>query len=317
MKEQRNMATTEAKIRLQPTIYTFNLKDIPLEKYTETLKVLFNNPDFSDAVQKRNQLVKTAGRIRPNSAEMRSLIRAIQQRDHKLADMLYMSIVQTNLHSEESYDFLSFSTLLKYYVDYSIEGMQDRVNNLACNLDRLTFLADMLESLVVDIKSGMQSIFKGSIEFHQFDAVCQVLNQLRGFFNITRSKDTKSPEAQLYMDYADSINDYLGKRLKTYTDKYRKLHPTPKVYSKQDMILAIHRFLDIDEHLCESFIKQTETGGIYIDAVALAFNLNQEQTARLDSLVGKIVKKQSTDAILTYCFSVTDAIMSFYSKNNV
>lgn len=314
MNEQNNMVATEAKIRMQPTIYTFNFKDIPTENYIQTLKVLFNNPDFGDAVQKRNRLVNTAGRIRPHSAEMRSLIRAIQQHDHKLADMLYMSLVQANLHSEVSYDFLSFSTLLKYYIDYSQEGVRDRVNNLACNLDRLTFLADMLESLVVDIKADMQSVFGGNIEFHQFDAVCQVLTQLRGFFNITRSKDANSPEAQLYMDYADSINEYLGKRLKTYTDKYRKFHPMPKVYTKQEMAFAIHQVFGIEDHLCESFIKQTETGGFYIDAVALAFNLNKEQTERLDSLVGKITKKQSTDAILTYCFSVTDAIMNLYSK---
>lgn len=260
MNEQKNLVATETKIRMQPTIYTFNFNDIPTENYIQTLKVLFNNPDFGDAVQKRNRLVNTAGRIRPQSAEMRSLIRAIQQHDHKLADMLYMSLVQANLHSDVSYDFLSFSTLLKYYIDYSQEGVRDRVKNLACNLDRLTFLADMLESLVVDIKADMQSVFGGNIEFHQFDAVCQVLTQLRGFFNITRSKDANSPEAQLYMDYADSINEYLGKRLKTYTDKYRKFHPMPKVYTKQEMAFAIHYVFGIEDHLCESFIKQTETG---------------------------------------------------------
>ena len=40
-----------AKIQSQPTIYTFNFKDVPTDKYTEALKELFANPDFSNATE--------------------------------------------------------------------------------------------------------------------------------------------------------------------------------------------------------------------------------------------------------------------------
>ena len=73
-------------VRQQPTIYTFNLKDVPASKYAETLDVLFHNPDYNDIVEKRNRLVNSAERLRPGSTEMLNLIRTIQSQDRKLAD---------------------------------------------------------------------------------------------------------------------------------------------------------------------------------------------------------------------------------------
>ena len=99
----------EKKIREQPTLYMFNFKDIPAEKYTESLKQLFANPDFAEAVEKRNTLVKTAERIPKNTTQMASIINAILQRDRKLADLVYSVLVQANLHSDVSCDFISWN----------------------------------------------------------------------------------------------------------------------------------------------------------------------------------------------------------------
>ena len=298
------------KAMAQPTIYTFNFKDVPADKYTEALKVLFANPDFAEGVEKRNALVKSAGRIPRGTSQMTSIINAIQQRDRKLADIMYSALVQINLHSNEGYDFISFANLLKYYVDYSKDGMRDNVNHLAANLDKVTFLSDMLESVLVDVKADMRTVFGPTIEFNQFDAVQQVLAQLRGFFKSARPSDTSRPETQLYFDYSDSINEYLAKRMKTYIDKYRKLHPVPKAYTAEDMVNAVHEIFRIDRHLAKAFIQHTETGGAYIDATALAFNLNAEQTQMIDKLTGKVEKKDA----LTYSFTITDAIMKTYSE---
>lgn len=133
MAKSKPTLTREQVVRNQPTIYTFNFKDVPVSKYAETLDVLFHNPDYNDAVDKRNRLVKSADRLRPGTSEMANIVRTIQQHDRKLADIMYASIVQTNLHSEVSNDFLSFDTLLKYYVDYRQEGMRERVSVMAAN----------------------------------------------------------------------------------------------------------------------------------------------------------------------------------------
>lgn len=316
MAKSKSTLTREQVVRNQPTIYTFNFKDVPVTKYAETLDVLFHNPDYNDAVDKRNRLVKSADRLRPGTSEMANIVRTIQQHDRKLADLMYASIVQANLRSEVTNDFLSFGTLLKYYVDYRKEGMRERVDRMAANLDKITFLADMLESVVTDVKADMRHVFNGGIDFNQFDAVSNVLTQLRGFFKSARSKDANSPEAQLYFDYSDSINDYLEKRLKTYTEKYRKLHPAPPVYTEADLVEGLNQFFGRNDKFDISLIGHTESGGCYIDFKALSLRLDDSDIEKLKKVSDKMKSNNTTDVELRYSFNATDLIMRYYKRPN-
>ena len=304
----------EQVVRKQPTVYTFNFKDVPVSKYAETLDVLFHNPDYNEAVEKRNRLVKSADRLRPGTSEMANIVRTIQQHDRKLADIMYASIVQTNLHSNVTNDFLSFDTLLKYYVDYRKDGMRERVDRMAANLDKVTFLADMLESVVTDVKADMRHVFDCGIDFNQFDAVNNVLTQLRGFFKSARSKDANSPEAQLYFDYSDSINDYLDKRLKTYTDKYRKLHPAVPVYTEADLVEGLNQFFGRNDKFDMSLVGHTESGGCYIDFKALSLRLDDSDIEKLRNVTEKMKSNKTTDVELRYSFNATDLIMRHYKR---
>lgn len=314
MAKSKPILTREQVVRNQPTVYTFNFKDVPVSKYAKTLDVLFHNPDYNDAVDKRNRLVKSSDRLRPGSSEMANIVRTIQQHDRKLADIMYASIVQTNLHSEVSNDFLSFDTLLKYYVDYRKAGMRECVSRMAANLDKVTFLADMLESVVTDVKADMRHVFDGGIDFNQFDAVSNVLTQLRGFFKSARSKDANSPEAQLYFDYSDSINDYLEKRLKTYTDKYRKLHPAAPVYTEDDLVEGLNQFFGRNDKFDMSLIGHTESGGCYIDFKALSLRLDDRDVEKLKKVSDKMKSNNTTDVELRYSFNATDLIMRHYKR---
>lgn len=304
----------EYMVRQQPTIYTFNFKDIPTGKYAETLEVLFHNPDYNEAVEKRNRLVMAAKRVRQGSNEMNSLVRTIQQHDRRLAEIMYASIVQTNVHSEVKYDFMSFNTLLKYYVDYSKEGMKKKTERLAANLDKVTFIADMLENLVTDVKADMRDVFDEHIEFNQFDAVQKVLTQLRGFFKTVRGKDDSSPEAQLYFDYSDSINEYVGKRLKTYSAKYRKMHPAVQPYDETDLVEALKQFFRKDENFYEECIAHTVSGGCYINACSLCRYLDRQQIKRIEETTADMKPDSNDDEMLMYNFKLTDAIMEQYKR---
>lgn len=314
MAKSNSIKAREELVSNQPTIYSFHFKDVPTSKYAESLDVLFHNPDYNDAVEKRNRLVKSAERLRPGSSEMVNLVRTIQQHDRKLADIMYASIVQTNLHSEVSYDFLSFGTLLRYYVDYNKDGMRERVDRMAANLDKVTFLADMLESVVTDVKADMREIFNDGIEFNQFDAVLKVLTQLRGFFKSARRGDADSPEAQLYFDYSDSINDYLEKRLKTYTDKYRKLHPVAQVYTEADLVEGLNQFFGCNDKFDMSVIAHTESGGCYIDFAQLCLRLSRNDIEKIEKVTGKMQSNNITDVALRYSFNATDLIMGQYKR---
>ena len=309
--QQQALAKREQQIRNLPTIYTFNFRDVPADKYAEALERLFSNPDFAEAVRNRNELVRAASRIPQNSPQMASLIRAIQEKDKKLAMNMYSLLVQVNVRSDESYDFLNFGQLLRYYVDYSKPGMQETVDKLAINLDKVTFLTDALESIVVDVKSYMTTIFNGRVEFHQFDGVMQVLKQMQGFFNFARTKDINSKDNDLYCEYADSINAYMDKRMKTYSEKHRKLHPQLPGFTQDQMVEAINLFFGEDKKFNESFIARTESGGCYIDGMKLIPNLSEEQTAKLDKLVPR---PKEGNSMQKYFLHITDAIMLYYAQ---
>lgn len=309
--QQQAMAKREAQIRNLPTIYTFNFKDVPADVYVKTLETLFADPKFADAVRNRNELVRAANRIPQGSPQMLSLIKAIQDKDSKLANSIYALLVQVNLRSEVTYDFLSFGHLIRYYVDYSRPGIQEKVDQLNTNLDKITFLSETLENLLTQVKGDMLEIFKGASEFQQFDGVMASLRQLSGFFDFARKKDEKSKDYALYYEYADSINAYMEKRMQTYSAKYRKLHPTLPGFTQEQMVEAINLFFGEDKKFNESFISTTDSGGKYIDAVKLSFNIDEEQTKKLDKLVPK---PKGGNSIQKYCLNVTDAIMFYYAQ---
>ena len=301
-------------VRLQPTVYQFHFKDVPSTQYAKSLDVLFHNPDYLDAVEKRNRIVETSKRMRVGTSEMRNLLRTIQQHDRRLADIMYATMVQTNLRADVSYDFMNFSTLLKYYVDYSQPGMKEKVDLLASRLDRLTFLAECLDRIATDIRGNMLDIFRGNIEFNQFDTVSQVLHQLRGYFRSAGPKDVDSREGDLFYEYADSIYNYVDKRLHTFSAKYRKLHPAAQVYTEADLIEGLNQFFGRSEKFDKSFIKHTESGGCYIDVVHLCFNLDRLQTEKIEQVTAKMKSNNITDDTLRYSFNVTDLIMSQYKR---
>ena len=74
------------------------------------------------------------------------------------------------------------------------------------------------------------------------------------------------------------------------------------------MTEALHKILDIDKKVTKSFIKQTESGGRYIDVMSLVMNIDEEKARKIDLITGKI---EARDA-LNYSFTVTTAIMKTY-----
>lgn len=309
--KNKNNAERRAKIEMQPTPYIFNLRDISPEEYGMVLNALFCEEEFANFVEQRNKLVTSACQLRPASAEMNNLVRVIQQKDRKIADTIYSVIVQTNLRSEKVLDDIPFSKILTYYVDYSRENMVAKVDKLGSDLNRMMFLTDMLESLLVDIKSEMQDIFDGDIEFRQFDGVLHTMGQIKSFMRATRGA-ASAPVAQLYMDYADSINEYLNKRLKTYSEKLLKYNPKPKTFTENEIIDALNQYFGEEGKFDHRHIAHTRAGGCFVDVMVLMPDLSPSQTEKIDKAVGSL--DINSKNINTYALSVTDAILNEYIK---
>lgn len=301
-------------VSLQPTFYQFHFKDVPIMEYAKSLDGLFHHPDYIDAVEKRNRFAETNKRTRVGTSERSNLSRTIDQHDRCLADIMYATMVQTNLRSNVSYDFMDFPTVLKYYVDYSQPGMKEKVDLLASQLDRLTFLAECLDRIATDIRGNMLDIFKGNIEFNQFDTVSQVLHQLRGYFRSAGPKDVDSREGDLFYEYADSIFNYVDKRLHTFTAKYRKMHPAPPVYTEADLVEGLNQFFGRDDKFDLSLIGHTESGGCYISIEDLWKILSDDEQKKIGHVTPEIDSVRFDDKQLRYSFNATDLIMRHYKR---
>ncbi len=305
------------KVITSPTVYAFDLNDIPTEKYLATLKVLFADPAFTEAVGQRNRLVKAAAQLRTGS-DMTNLIRTIEKKDRALADTLFAAIVQTNVRSAVANDHFTFKQIVRYFIDYSDDDVRQNIDRLFRSLDKLTFLADMLESVTVDIRLYMQRIFADDFRFEQFDAVAQVLTQLKGYFGQIRNFDNaKQRTADLYMDYADSINDYLEKRLNAYNKKRDKIATQFCHIPKDQFIDSLNAFFGNEgRQIGTEVLVDTPRGGFHIDTARLLPLLNVEQTLRLNKIAKPLPAKVDESTKMKYDLKVSDAIYDYALSRN-
>lgn len=292
-----------------PTPYYFNLDDVPYSQYVDKLKMLFTDVEYKAIVDKRNKIVNSVEHLRKGSSEALNAIKVVQQYDRKLADTLFAMIVQANLNST-TYEVVPFNTILRYYVDYTREDMVAKVKQLSVNLHKVSFVADLLESLLVDISGDMRDIFNGEIEYKQFDSVMAVLRQLKVFFETGRPHGEETEEGELFLEYSDSINKYLDKRITAYHKKRDKFSPQTVSFTKQELVDAMNEFFGTEGKFTDFFIQRTKSGGMMIDVMKLCAELSPSDTDKLDRLVGSCGK--TYDAIDRYAYKVTDTILDSY-----
>ena len=205
-----------------PTPYFFDLTDIPMEKYAAVLNILFHDPQFRAVVDKRNRVVRSVAGMRDHSAETTNAIRVIMKHDRTLADTIFNVLVQTNLKSDITYETKGVDAMIAANIDMTQDRAQERVDKLKLNLDKLTFLADKTEEVLVNVKAELLSLTNGKVEFRQMDAICDALAMLKGYFGQVIPKGD-NPEAALFAEYALSIDEYMNKRMKTYNEKMKKI----------------------------------------------------------------------------------------------
>ena len=289
--------------------YPLRFEEIAPEKMASLFTEILSNPDIKSKIERRNRELSSAQRLRAGSPEFNALAKRVCKTDEKLAVDIFAFMAKHCYAIPDKVEAISFQDLLARYVDYTKPGNKERVDHLAAGLDKLTFLADMLESIVIDIKSDMDALFGKEVQFLQFDAVISVLTQLRGFFNNTRSQSDGTDDSRnLYMEYADSINAFIEKRLKTYTERYRKICPQAKpiIRSKEEVMQALNEFFHTE--FPADMTTKSMNGGYDADYMKLAMNLTPRQTQYLDAHVALPVNEP--DNVRKYNRTLTEILFN-------
>lgn len=205
-------------IASNPTIYPYCLTDLDGKDYADTLNSVFHDPVFIQRMQSRNNLYQSLGRMTKQQVNTatKQLILMDQTIAKQILTALVLRSIQVN-HLEQ----IPFNSLLSN-VDLSDDDKRKARQRLATSLDMVTFLADVLESKTRDIDEDLSTLFGKDVEFKQFDGVTAAIRNMMAFFSATR--DNGSHEARaLFAEYAESIENYLDKRIETFMKKYRKI----------------------------------------------------------------------------------------------
>lgn len=187
--------------------------------YADALDMLFHDDKFQKLVAHRQRMFQVAGRP---GANVYAITKGIQKDDRTIADTILMLMMRLTLE-QPSEENLTINELWK---QVPADKQQQKVQ---CSylLDIVTFFVDIIESKLVDIQQYLREMFppdqdKPTYSFKQLDGVRAALHQMSVFFGQTREQGSEA-EKELYCEYADSIEAYCDKRMKTYHAKMAKL----------------------------------------------------------------------------------------------
>lgn len=195
--------------------------DLPLDitsnsakDYAPALDMLINDNDFRALVDHRRRMYQA--RNRPG-ANLYAINKGVEADDRKIAFALLTVLQHDNMENGIS-KTISFQDLWDA-VPKDDKHKQELKKMCAHSLDMVVFLADIIESKVRDIKDYLHQIFpEEDYDYEQFNGVTVALKQLSSLFGRTRDIGT-TEERTLFAEYAQSLEDYFDKRMKTFIRK--------------------------------------------------------------------------------------------------
>lgn len=187
-------------------------------EYVPVLEMVFHDEKFEKLVDHRNKMFKMAERPGANPYAIR---KGVEQDDAKIAMMILRAMQVNTLHHTEKQD-IKINQLWKQ-IPADDKHKQKIKQQCSYHLDMVTFLADLLESKLTDIQQELKELFPNDeYDFTQFDGVSASMHQLSNAFAHTRDEGTDEMKT-LFCDYAESIENYMDKRMKTFIEQCAKL----------------------------------------------------------------------------------------------
>lgn len=188
------------------------------QEYRPTLEMLFHDDKFTKTVEHRKRMFEAAGRPNANAFAIR---KGIEQDDRRIADMLLLALQRRTMVQNERRT--TSINMLWRKIPKDDKARQDIKEKCSRSLDMVVFLSDLVESKLTDIKDCLDKLFPDEgWNFEQFNGVSEALKQLRDAFGLTRDEGSEG-QRQLFADYAESMEAYFDKRMKTFIDKSHKL----------------------------------------------------------------------------------------------
>lgn len=205
---------------LSSTLVRHDFNSMHPEDVAKVIEMVTHHPDYMKRQEKRNTMFDALQRT-PVGQARAALLKQIESQDRWMADFLFGNLV--NIARKVPHCTTHGFHELMENLNLDDPDVLREAAQLSMDLDQLTFMSDFIEDRLTQVKARIKKLFADTFEFTQFDGILASLKQLEG--TLTRTRDTGDEEEQaLFAEYADSIAEYLRKRMATYTTKLCKLH---------------------------------------------------------------------------------------------
>lgn len=194
------------------------LKFLPAEMYKELFEVLYRSEKWEETMARRKRLFESASKPGANVTTVR---KGVEQQDRKIADMLLHALQIQSCQIEKEPPV----GINEMWAQIPADDKEKQALKLKCSyaLNTIVFLSDVIESKLTDVEEYLKELFPGdNYHFVQFNGVKIALDQLFTALGHARSSNSQE-EQELYEEYADSITEFVNKRMKTFIPKYKKL----------------------------------------------------------------------------------------------
>lgn len=188
-------------------------------EYADVLEMLLHDEDVQKIIDHRQRMFNVADRPGANVYAIR---KGIEADDKKIAMLILLAMMHRTMRAAEK-EYTNINDLWK---QIPADDKEKQAVKVRCSfrLDMVVFLADIIESKLVDIKRDLDTLFPdGHYNWEQFDGVKASLHQLSSAFHLTRDVGSEAAQ-ELFCTYADSMEKYFDMRMRTYHRELAKIY---------------------------------------------------------------------------------------------
>ena len=192
-----------------------DFKEFDDEARLQCMREIFELPDFKHIQQIRDSAIYES--MRKGGKDKVAAAR-FEAADEMMARIIGEAVMWCAEHNSSRVKKLSTRQVMGD-LDDSDPKIREAKHQFYFNANAVVFIADLLDMYVSNINDALLVLFPtGQCRYTMLDDISRIKKRLSTFFDHT-SNDGSEEQRMLFADYAESINNYMDKRIKAFINK--------------------------------------------------------------------------------------------------
>ena len=206
-----------------------DFKEFDDEARMQCLNEVFDLPDFKHIQQIRDSAIYES--MRKGGHDQVAAAR-YEAANEMMARIIGEAVIWCAEHNSSRVKKLSTRQAMGD-LDTSDPKMREAKHKFFFNANAVVFIADLLDYYVSNINDALLVMFPGGqCRYSMLDDISRMKQRLSAFFDRT-SNDGSEEQRMLFADYAESINNYMDKRIRAFVVKTAAIRNREKKQKQQ------------------------------------------------------------------------------------